>query len=85
MTTAATEKLQLKIGGMHCSLCVKSIRKALGRVDGVQSVQVSIAGRPTRVDLPARDIRPAERSADRTRLVRMMSCTGTATRRGFSS
>jgi copper chaperone CopZ len=43
MTTAATEKLQLKIGGMHCSLCVKSIRKALGRVDGVQSVQVSIA------------------------------------------
>lgn len=43
MTTAATEKLQLKIGGMHCSLCTESIRKALGRIDGVQSVQVSIA------------------------------------------
>ncbi len=43
MATVTTEKLQLKIGGMHCSLCTESIRKALGRMDGVQSVQVSIA------------------------------------------
>ncbi|MCL5999603.1 MAG: cation-translocating P-type ATPase [Chloroflexi bacterium] len=36
-------KLQLKIGGMHCSLCIESIRRTLQRIDGVQSVQVSIA------------------------------------------
>ncbi len=38
-----TAKLQMKVGGMHCSLCTESIRKAVGRIDGVQSVQVSIA------------------------------------------
>lgn len=38
-----TAKLQLKIGGMHCSLCTESIHKALGRLDGVHAVQVSIA------------------------------------------
>jgi heavy metal translocating P-type ATPase len=38
-----TAKLQMKVGGMHCSLCTESIRKAVGRLDGVQSVQVSIA------------------------------------------
>ncbi|MBI2760682.1 MAG: cation-translocating P-type ATPase, partial [Chloroflexi bacterium] len=38
-----TEKLQVKIGGMHCSLCTDSIRRAVGRLDGVTDVQVSIA------------------------------------------
>jgi heavy metal translocating P-type ATPase len=37
------EKLQLKIGGMHCSLCTNSIHRALERMDGVQAVQVSLA------------------------------------------
>jgi Cu+-exporting ATPase len=36
-------KLQMKVGGMHCSLCTASIHKALHRLDGVQDVQVSIA------------------------------------------
>lgn len=44
-----TEKLQLKVGGMHCSLCTNSIHKALERMDGVQSVQVSIAHEETLV------------------------------------
>ena len=43
------EKLQLKVGGMHCSLCTNSIHKALERMDGVQSVQVSIAHEETLV------------------------------------
>lgn len=38
-----SEKYQVKIGGMHCSLCTDSIRRAVGRLDGVQDVQVSIA------------------------------------------
>lgn len=32
-----------RIGGMHCSLCVESIRKALTRLPGVLEVYVSIA------------------------------------------
>lgn len=50
-----SEKLQLKIGGMHCSLCTESIRKALVRLDGVHDVQVSIAHEETLVKYdPAR-------------------------------
>lgn len=47
--TGDIEKLQLKVGGMHCSLCTNSIHKALERMDGVQSVQVSIAHEETLV------------------------------------
>lgn len=36
-------RLQMKLGGMHCSLCTESIHKTVGRLDGVQDVQVSIA------------------------------------------
>ncbi|MCQ3979706.1 MAG: heavy metal translocating P-type ATPase, partial [Anaerolineae bacterium] len=50
-----TAKLQMKVGGMHCSLCTASIRKAVGRLDGVQSVQVSIAHEEALVEYdPAR-------------------------------
>lgn len=38
-----TEKLQLKVGGMHCSLCTESIQKGLSRLDGVEDAQVNIA------------------------------------------
>ncbi len=36
-------RLHLKLGGMHCSLCVRSVERALGRLPGVGSAQVSIA------------------------------------------
>ena len=39
----AVEKLQVKIGGMQCSFCVESIRKAYSRVDGVVDVGVSLS------------------------------------------
>ncbi|AFZ69283.1 copper/silver-translocating P-type ATPase (plasmid) [Deinococcus peraridilitoris DSM 19664] len=35
--------MQLKIGGMSCSFCVSSITKAVGRMDGVQDVNVNLA------------------------------------------
>lgn len=35
--------LQIKVGGMSCSFCAESIRKAIGRDKGVEEVHVSIA------------------------------------------
>ena len=37
------EKVQFKIGGMSCSFCVGTIQKALGRMEGVKEVHVSLA------------------------------------------
>jgi Cu+-exporting ATPase len=37
------ENLQIKVGGMSCSFCAESIRKAIGRDEGVEEVHVSIA------------------------------------------
>ena len=37
------EKLRLKIGGMQCSFCVESIRKAYTRMDGVTEADVSLS------------------------------------------
>lgn len=51
-------KLQLKVGGMHCSLCTDSIRKSVGRLDGVQSVQVSIAHEEALVEYDPRRVEP---------------------------
>ena len=39
----ALEKLQVKIGGMACSFCVETIKKGLGRTEGVDEVNVSLA------------------------------------------
>jgi heavy metal translocating P-type ATPase len=39
----AIEKLQVKIGGMACSFCVETIKKGIGRMDGVAEVNVSLA------------------------------------------
>lgn len=35
--------LQVKLGRMHCSFCVGTITKAVGRLDGVETVSVSLA------------------------------------------
>jgi Cu+-exporting ATPase len=37
------EKLQVKIGGMHCSFCAQTIERGVGRMDGVEQVNVSLA------------------------------------------
>lgn len=36
-------RLQLKLGNLHCSFCVSTIEKAVGRLDGVEAVSVSLA------------------------------------------
>lgn len=35
--------LQVKIGGMSCSFCAETLRRAVGRLDGVEKVSVSLA------------------------------------------
>ena len=41
--TAGVRSVQLKVGGMSCSFCSESIRKAVGRQKGVDEVHVSLA------------------------------------------
>ncbi|MCL5076911.1 MAG: cation-translocating P-type ATPase [Actinobacteria bacterium] len=36
-------RLQLSLGQMHCSFCVSTIEKAVGRLEGVSGVKVSLA------------------------------------------
>ena len=38
-----TARLQLQIGNLHCSFCVATIEKAVGRLEGVEAVSVSLA------------------------------------------
>lgn len=37
------EKLQVKIGGMSCSFCTMTVKKGIGRMEGVNDVHVSLA------------------------------------------
>ncbi len=37
------ETLQVKVGGMSCSFCTETIRKAVGRQEGVKEVHVSLS------------------------------------------
>ena len=36
------ETIQLKISGMSCGHCVRSVRDALGKIDGVQTGEVEV-------------------------------------------
>ncbi|MGH9087053.1 MAG: cation transporter, partial [Acidimicrobiales bacterium] len=38
-----TARLQVKLGKLHCSFCVSTIERAVGRLDGVETVSVSLA------------------------------------------
>src|SRR5690625_1441446 len=50
--------LHMKAGGMHCSLCTKSIDRALGKLDGVIDNQVSIAHEEVLINYDAGRVRP---------------------------
>ena len=36
-------RLQVKLGNLHCSFCVSTIERAVGRLEGVEAVSVSLA------------------------------------------
>jgi len=55
-----TEKLQIKIGGMQCSFCVESIRKALTQMDGVGEVGVSLSHEEALVQYDPEKVIPRE-------------------------
>jgi heavy metal translocating P-type ATPase len=60
MTVQTTDKLQLKIGGMACSFCTMTIEKALGRMDGVTAVHVSLAHEETLIEYDPTQRTPTE-------------------------
>ncbi|MCL2548290.1 MAG: heavy-metal-associated domain-containing protein, partial [Symbiobacteriaceae bacterium] len=62
-------KLHLSVGGMHCSLCIKSITRALTRMDGVVSAHVSLAHQEVLVDYDATRIYPDQ-------MIRTLSALG---------
>ncbi len=43
VTGDGTALLQVKLGQLHCSFCVATIEKGVGRLDGVDEVSVSLA------------------------------------------
>lgn len=55
-----SQKLQLKLGGMACSFCVASITKALGRLEGVRAVNVSLAHEEALIEYDAAKVSPAQ-------------------------
>jgi P-type Cu+ transporter len=54
------EKVQFKIGGMSCSFCVETIRCALGRIDGVKEVHVSLAHEETLIEYDRTKVTPEQ-------------------------
>jgi len=52
------EKVQFKIGGMSCSFCAETIRKALTRMEGVNAVHVSLAHEETLIEYDPAKVAP---------------------------
>jgi heavy metal translocating P-type ATPase len=52
--------LQVKIGGLHCSFCTQTIERALGRLDGVDRVNVSLAHEEALVAYDAERVSPVQ-------------------------
>lgn len=48
--TMVTNPVELSIGGMTCSGCVKAVTKALSQVPGVTGVNVDLANQRARVE-----------------------------------
>ena len=45
-----TKDITLKIDGMHCDACVRRVRMALGKLDGVQVKDVQVGSARVEVD-----------------------------------
>jgi len=56
----SVEKLQVKIGGMQCSFCVESIRKAYSRMDGVREAAVSLSHEEALIQYDPEKVTPTE-------------------------
>ncbi len=49
-STPGHQRIRARIAGLHCSLCTGTIEKALGRMDGVATVSVSLTHEQALVD-----------------------------------
>ena len=56
---ATAARLHLRLGGMHCSLCVESVRKAVRKLPGIRSAHVSIAHEEALVEYDPALVTPA--------------------------
>ena len=54
------EKLRVNISGMSCSFCTMTIQKAVGRMEGVEAVHISLAHEEALIEYD-----PVQRSAER--------------------
>jgi Cu+-exporting ATPase len=54
------EKVQFKIGGMSCSFCVETIRRALTRMEGVNEVHVSLAHEEALIEYDRAKVTPEQ-------------------------
>jgi Cu+-exporting ATPase len=59
-TTPGHRRIRAKIAGLHCSLCTGTIEKALGRMDGVGTVSVSLTHEQALVDYDPQLVDPEE-------------------------
>jgi copper chaperone len=57
---AAMETVELKVEGMDCEGCVKSVTRMLSGVPGVQKVDVSLAGASAKVTYDPAKSNPAD-------------------------
>ncbi len=53
------EKAQFKIGGMSCSFCIGTIEQAIGQMDGVKAVHVSLAHEEALIEYDPAKVDPA--------------------------
>ncbi|SFB56903.1 copper-(or silver)-translocating P-type ATPase [Amycolatopsis marina] len=58
--TPGHERIRARIAGLHCSLCTGTIEKALGRMDGVGQVSVSLTHEQALVDFDPQRVAPEE-------------------------
>jgi len=59
-TPPGQQRIRARIDGLHCSLCTGTIEKALGRMDGVGTVSVSLTHEQALVDYDSDKVAPEE-------------------------
>lgn len=57
-STPGQQRIRARIAGLHCSLCTGTIEKALGRMDGVGTVAVSLTHEQALVDYDPSRVSP---------------------------
>ncbi|WP_103382807.1 heavy metal translocating P-type ATPase [Pseudonocardia dioxanivorans] len=57
-STPGQQRIRARIAGLHCSLCTGTIEKALGRMDGVGTVAVSLTHEQALVDYDPNRVSP---------------------------